>query len=408
MASKRSRPEAAVGEPSTEHQVARQRLSQSTSLHGAWQAPVGEQDMLVRQHSTTMRVDTWLPSSRLQRSEYTATVDKHAAKAQVAEWTPATAGRASAAASQQADTSAAVLQQHLSKLQVPPWAVEDSTAGALAKDPLVLSLEETAWLALHCKKLHVFNTRAAWCKHTLTADAVGPMSPQALAASFSSITPQWQGRTWLYCHLRQRNWVVRSGAAFAGEFVLYPDGPATGHAVYSLALAQAPGWGCTWREVLGRLRVASTVSKQLVIALLHPASLGCPAEPSAPPQRSDTVRGSSADSQAATAQPSSTAILACHTVSTVLFRGVRLDSEAGLKSRRHVRGIVSNWAKSLGGLASSMISIAGDKGSVHRTRITVLDCSEWEAVMEPGDAAACTLREFGNDWFQPAADWIGR
>ncbi len=383
--------------PSREHQVARQRLSQSISLHQAWHTPVREQDLLMRQHSTTMQVQAWHPSLRSARAEYTATVNKHAAKAQVAGWTPATAGRASAVQGEQLQdaqgkNSATVLSMHLSELCVPAWAVSSAVLPRLAPDPLVLSLEEAAWLALHCQALDVYPSRTDWCRQVMGLSGVASMSREQLAAAFTVAEPVWHRKVCVYSYLRNQNWVVRSGAAFAGEYVLYPDGPAAGHAVYSLAMRQTPGWACTWRNALGRLRVANTVSKQLLIVKAKGNSAQDVAE------GAGTAAGPAAD---------------CGTkpITTVLLRGVRLDSEAALKSRRHIRDIVAKWAEDLPASVlpqthqSAGGACSGRKGG---TRVAVFDASAWAGKMEPDAHVSAPDCDVVVGWLQTAADWIGR
>lgn len=376
--------------------------------------PVGGQQLATRQHSTTFRVDEWSPASRLQRPHYTATVDKHAGTAEVAQWTPATAGRATAVATDEApqhsDASATMLQQHLAKLQVPSWAVPAAVAAKLAPDPLVLSIEEAAWLALECQALQVFADRAAWCACACAAGSCGAFTPPQLVLALQRSHPDWADRAWLYSWLRRKNWVVRSGVAFAGEYVLYPDGPATGHAVYSLALARALGWSCSWREVMGRLRVASTVSKQLILADMQPhgATDAQYASSSASSSRGGDQAGSTSEGTAGVA--ADVALSSARSLHTVLFRGVRLDSEAGLKSRRHIRGIVSQWAAaaSARGAPSQPGSTVAGNGKKRGISIAILDCTHWSGTVEPSLQPGIPQQRADSAWFLSAAEWIGR
>lgn len=76
-----------------------------------------------------------------------------------------------------------------------------------------------------------------------------------------------------YHHFRAKGWVVRPGAHFGTDFLLYKNGPPFYHAAYSVKVVASEG-ELTWQELAGLNRVTECASKELILATVS----GLPSE----------------------------------------------------------------------------------------------------------------------------------
>jgi len=91
---------------------------------------------------------------------------------------------------------------------------------------------------------------------------------------FCSMEEDFPQRYRVYHHFRTEGWVVKSGYKFGADWLLYKLGPAFYHATYMVRVEAVDretgevldGLALTWRDVLGRTRVAAAVKKDLLIA----------------------------------------------------------------------------------------------------------------------------------------------
>ena len=82
----------------------------------------------------------------------------------------------------------------------------------------------------------------------------------------------------MYHHFRVLGWVVRAGYTLGADWQLYKTGPAFHHASYTVRVEGVPREAgaesvegvaappLTWRQVLGLVRVAAAVRKELLVA----------------------------------------------------------------------------------------------------------------------------------------------
>lgn len=79
----------------------------------------------------------------------------------------------------------------------------------------------------------------------------------------------------MYHHFRVLGWVVRAGYTLGADWQLYKTGPAFHHASYTVRVEGVHREGgvegaavlpLTWRRVLGLVRVAAAVRKELLVA----------------------------------------------------------------------------------------------------------------------------------------------
>merc|ERR1719220_1658758 len=92
---------------------------------------------------------------------------------------------------------------------------------------------------------------------------------------FCGIEEDFPQRYRVYHHFRTEGWVVRSGYKFGADWLLYKLSPALYHSTYMVRVEgvnRETGEtlkdleALTWRDVLGRSRVAAAVKKDLLIA----------------------------------------------------------------------------------------------------------------------------------------------
>jgi len=97
---------------------------------------------------------------------------------------------------------------------------------------------------------------------------------QEMWQMFCAIEADFPQRYRVFHHYRTEGWVVKSGYKFGADWLLYKLGPAFYHATYMVrveAVDRETGevlddLALSWRDVLGRTRVAAAVKKDLLIA----------------------------------------------------------------------------------------------------------------------------------------------
>ena len=97
---------------------------------------------------------------------------------------------------------------------------------------------------------------------------------QEMWKTFCTIEEDFPQRYRVFHHYRTEGWVVKSGYKFGADWLLYKLGPAFYHATYMVVVEPVDretgevldDLALTWRDVLGRTRVATAVKKDLLIA----------------------------------------------------------------------------------------------------------------------------------------------
>ena len=82
----------------------------------------------------------------------------------------------------------------------------------------------------------------------------------------------------VYHHFRAKGWVVKPGAHFGADFMLYKDGPPFYHAAYSVKVVMTPQLEhessdeLSWQDLAGLNRMTESASKELILAQVsvHP------------------------------------------------------------------------------------------------------------------------------------------
>ena len=298
------------------HLLARRRLAQSLNFPRAWAAALPSTAPHAPSTTLTLDVKPWLPSSRTQLPRYTATLDKRSGHSAPATWTPATSARAAAAQSpvKGGGYGASTGNEWTSALQAltRPLALPARVQPEhVAVDPLVLAPAEVLWLSLQLGVLCVWDGWDGW------AGGETPLPLPQLARALRGIGGDTRQEA-LYAACRRLGWVPRPGVSFAGQWTVYPDGPATGHAPYTLLLRSPPT--LTWRSATGHLRVATSVRKQLL--LVEAAAM--------PPVEEEGGEG-----QAGECQP-----LLC-----LGLRGCHVDLQHTSKRRRDMGLLLQQWLR---------------------------------------------------------------
>ena len=319
--------------------------------------------------NTGLTVSTWAPSLRTERRHYTATVDKHDGHAGTAMWTPATHARAQAG-QHSTDTS---WEGSLQALLPPPGAHP-----LLAVDPLVLTPEEAAWLAVHCQVLHVWPSMQAWASHAAAEGSAAPLPNGALLECLSGTLPHFAERLWMYGAARRGGWVPRVGGPFAGHLVVYPDGPAAGHA--PLTLLHAPAPRPTWRRVMGPSRVSSSVRKALVLV-------------EAPPGLT---------AQEAVGNPGQ--------LTGLMLRGIHVDLQISTSRREALQSTVRQWLQTCEGV-TPLHPARGPKQSksgrgAKYAEVVAMAVEGWAYSPPPHNPVPPALPVTSNPWLPGYRAWV--
>ena len=132
------------------------------------------------------------------------------------------------------------------------WKVNDEE-----NDVLFLDSYETLFLAYGLGCLLVKNA---------ANDSL--MSIDDLWQHFSQSEDDYRYRYAAYHHFRAKNWIVRNGAKFGNDFLLYKDGPPFYHASYSVRVqtGKSAVADLTWAEMAALNRVTESAAKDLMIA----------------------------------------------------------------------------------------------------------------------------------------------
>lgn len=349
-------------------------MNQSLNFPAHWAATVPASALPALHGTAGLVVTPWTPALRTSRPHYTATVDKHASMAPQATWTPATHARAAAGLGHgegagDGATWSATLVAHLPHLQGLPAGTP------LARDPLVLTGEEAAWLALHCGVLAVWSSSQSWSAHRCGSSAHTPLAPPALLSALQGGCPDFAVRLWVYCASRSLGWVTRHGGPFAGQWVAYPDGPAAGHAPFTLLAVSRPP---TWRRVLSAHRVSNSVRKSLV--LCHVPAAATPAQ-----------------------------ALAASTLDGTMLRGLHVDLQLSLTRRATLQKKVKAWLTTCAGVQQGGTGgQPGGKAPVQHRVVTASAVDDWPAVHPPPTGAGCppVAHCSASDWWPSYRTWL--
>lgn len=123
-------------------------------------------------------------------------------------------------------------------------------------------------------ELHLELCEAFFLSYGLGCLTVLDLGLQEMWQMFCAIEGDFPQRYRVYHHYRTEGWVVKSGYKFGSDWLLYKLGPAFYHATYMVrveAVDRDTGkvlrdLALTWRDILGRTRVAAAVKKDLLIA----------------------------------------------------------------------------------------------------------------------------------------------
>ncbi|XP_044743007.1 tRNA-splicing endonuclease subunit Sen2 [Chrysoperla carnea] len=86
---------------------------------------------------------------------------------------------------------------------------------------------------------------------------------------FSNADPNFIKCYIIYHHFRSKGWIVKSGEKFAGNYILYKNGPQFFHATYIVIIDtenSASSDKKQWKQILPIIRVAETCKKEVIIA----------------------------------------------------------------------------------------------------------------------------------------------
>ncbi|XP_028303583.1 tRNA-splicing endonuclease subunit Sen2 [Gouania willdenowi] len=137
------------------------------------------------------------------------------------------------------------------------------SSAPLMTEYLQLSLEETFFLVYGLGCLSVYQEQE-------------PLSVVQLWRRLCVIGPDFISSYAAYHHLRSRGWVPKGGGAkYGADFMLYRKGPPFYHASYSVVVQRADGAfrDCSerhfsWRSLAALSRIASSVSKELMLCYI--------------------------------------------------------------------------------------------------------------------------------------------
>lgn len=85
---------------------------------------------------------------------------------------------------------------------------------------------------------------------------------------FSESDPYFQRNYAVYYHFRSKNWVVKPGMKFGGEYLLYKQGPPFYHASYVVTIKNQQDEHLNTTSLLGFQRMCETAGKELLICLV--------------------------------------------------------------------------------------------------------------------------------------------
>ena len=141
---------------------------------------------------------------------------------------------------------------------------------AMESDPfdvLQLSAEEALYLAAATAsaRLTIVQTSSPGID-----DIAFPIPPDAILSAervYSLATQNdaaFSQRLSVYCYLRRRGWVVRSGLKYGVDFVVYPNSPAHEHAAFGVVIRDRKS-DMGWRLIHTLTRLSTLVAKGLVL-----------------------------------------------------------------------------------------------------------------------------------------------
>uniref|UniRef100_A0A182JT01 tRNA-intron lyase n=1 Tax=Anopheles christyi TaxID=43041 RepID=A0A182JT01_9DIPT len=134
---------------------------------------------------------------------------------------------------------------------------------AVIKEPLCLFLEEAFFL------MHVLNILRLKDLHDNTLPV-----PDAFR-KFRKVKRNFLACYCAYLYLKSKNWVIKSGIKFGGDFVIYVKGPQFYHASYIVLVQEVFEGGKTETSAISGLdfqgfnRIAETTGKDLLFLEVH-------------------------------------------------------------------------------------------------------------------------------------------
>ncbi|XP_037710090.1 tRNA-splicing endonuclease subunit Sen2-1 isoform X2 [Drosophila subpulchrella] len=125
-------------------------------------------------------------------------------------------------------------------------------------ETLLLGLEESCFLAYYLNTLEITN---------LTGSS---MDYQAFLESANKLNERFVENLACYLYLKSKNWVIKSGIKFGGDFLIYKQSPRLYHASF-LVIVQTP---CDTdyyqsKNLKGVQRVAETSDKDVLLLTVH-------------------------------------------------------------------------------------------------------------------------------------------
>jgi tRNA-intron lyase len=127
---------------------------------------------------------------------------------------------------------------------------------------------ERVLLLADCEAL--FLAKALGCLLVAEKGEKDPLTLDRLWKHFSDLSEDFPLRYAVYHHFRSKNWVVKDGTKYGGDFLLYKDGPPFYHATYSVRIqANHPP---SWTELAALNRVTESAAKELLLVQVDESS----------------------------------------------------------------------------------------------------------------------------------------
>lgn len=143
-----------------------------------------------------------------------------------------------------------------------PASTQDPSAGMI-EEPLCLFLEEAFFL------MHVLNIL---CLKDTRGNTI---SVAQAFAKFRTVKRNFLACYCAYLYLKSKNWIIKSGIKFGGDFVIYVKGPQFYHASYIVLIqevfdgAEMQSSAIDGLDFQGFNRIAETTGKDLLFLEVH-------------------------------------------------------------------------------------------------------------------------------------------